>query len=137
MVIAQPSADTANIRHERTGDAVEDTVHAPQTPCSQPRWVPVRPQVVPQAVRQQPASGNLYVARAAVDDQAAPGILLLRSSALSPSGRGPAGRRREPRTRRDSEHPDQVPPVVGAGMDIAIRLDLRGCRLGGRSDITL
>src|ERR1700730_11603449 len=39
-----PSACTANIRQERTGLSSTSTVQAPQTPCSQPRCVPVRPQ---------------------------------------------------------------------------------------------
>src|SRR5438094_221210 len=39
-----PSAWTANIRQERTGWSSISTVQAPQTPCSQPRCVPVRPQ---------------------------------------------------------------------------------------------
>ena len=44
MVISVSTADTASIRHERTGRPSTSTVHAPQTPCSQPTWVPVRPQ---------------------------------------------------------------------------------------------
>ena len=40
---ARPSAWTASIRHERTGSPSSCTVHAPQTPCSQPTFVPVRP----------------------------------------------------------------------------------------------
>ena len=34
-------AVTANIRHDRIGWPSTSTVHAPQTPCSQPTWVPV------------------------------------------------------------------------------------------------
>ena len=41
--IACPSACTARIRHERTGSPSSWTVQAPQTPCSHPTWVPVRP----------------------------------------------------------------------------------------------
>ena len=40
---SQPSAWTASIRHERTGSPSSCTVHAPQTPCSQPTFVPVSP----------------------------------------------------------------------------------------------
>ena len=43
VVISQSTADTANIRHDRIGRPSTSTVHAPQTPCSQPTWVPVRP----------------------------------------------------------------------------------------------
>ena len=43
VVIVVPVACTASIRHDRTGSPSRSTVHAPHTPCSQPRWVPVRP----------------------------------------------------------------------------------------------
>ena len=43
FVTSQPLACTANIRHARVEWPSTNTVHAPQTPCSQPRWVPVRP----------------------------------------------------------------------------------------------
>ena len=39
-----PSACAANIRQDRTGSPSTMTVQAPQTPCSQPIWVPVWPQ---------------------------------------------------------------------------------------------
>ena len=39
----RPRACTASIRHDRTGSPSTCTVHAPQTPCSQPTLVPVRP----------------------------------------------------------------------------------------------
>ena len=42
VVIAAPSACTARTRQLRTGLAVQSTVHAPHTPCSQPTCVPVR-----------------------------------------------------------------------------------------------
>src|SRR5580692_4494541 len=35
-----PLACTANIRQERTATPSTSIVHAPQTPCSQPTWVP-------------------------------------------------------------------------------------------------
>ena len=41
----QPSACTANIRQERALSPSTSTVQAPQTPCSQPTCVPVRPSV--------------------------------------------------------------------------------------------
>src|SRR5215468_9282703 len=41
VVIRAPSALTASIRHDRTATPSSRTVHAPQTPCSQPTWVPV------------------------------------------------------------------------------------------------
>src|SRR5215210_3187577 len=40
-----PSTCTAKTRHDRTADPSSRTVHAPQTPCSQPTWVPVKPSV--------------------------------------------------------------------------------------------
>ena len=43
LVTAHPSACTPNIRQARTGSPSTRTVHAPQTPCSQPRCVPVSP----------------------------------------------------------------------------------------------
>ena len=36
------SAATANVRHARAGTPSMSTVHAPQTPCSQPMCVAVR-----------------------------------------------------------------------------------------------
>ena len=51
----QPSACTANIRQERTLSPSTSTVQAPQTPCSQPTWVPVRPSVVAQEIGEQQA----------------------------------------------------------------------------------
>ena len=45
-----PSACTASIRQERTGSPSTSTVHAPHTPCSQPRCVPVSSQLLPQEV---------------------------------------------------------------------------------------
>src|ERR1700685_2363618 len=42
VVTSQPSAWTANMRHDPTARPSTMTVHAPQTPCSQPTWVPVR-----------------------------------------------------------------------------------------------
>ena len=48
---SQPSAWTASIRHERTGSPSSWTVHAPQTPCSQPTLVPVRPVVADEVAR--------------------------------------------------------------------------------------
>ena len=39
----QPSAWAASIRHPRTGLSSTRTVHAPQTPCSQPTCEPVSP----------------------------------------------------------------------------------------------
>src|SRR5450759_1451273 len=44
VVISAPSACTANMRQERTASPFMMTVHAPQTPCSHPRWVPVSTQ---------------------------------------------------------------------------------------------
>src|ERR1051325_9432262 len=38
-----PSAWTANIKHERADSPSNRMVQAPQTPCSQPTCVPVRP----------------------------------------------------------------------------------------------
>ena len=44
VVTAAPSACTANSRHERTASPSSSTVHAPHTPCSHARCVPVSPQ---------------------------------------------------------------------------------------------
>jgi hypothetical protein len=41
VVIAAPSRETANSRQDRIGAPSTSTVQAPQTPCSQPTWVPV------------------------------------------------------------------------------------------------
>ena len=42
VVTSAPSACTANTRHARTAAPSTNTLHAPHTPCSQPRCVPVR-----------------------------------------------------------------------------------------------
>ena len=55
MLTSRPSAWTASIRHERTARPSSTTVHAPQTPCSQPRWVPVSPQLLAQEVGEREA----------------------------------------------------------------------------------
>src|SRR6516165_11269258 len=39
---SRSSQATASIKHDRAGSPSIKTVQAPQTPCSQPRWVPVR-----------------------------------------------------------------------------------------------
>src|SRR4029453_9934683 len=41
VVTSLPAACTANIKQARTAAPSTRTVQAPQTPCSQPRWVPV------------------------------------------------------------------------------------------------
>ena len=40
--ISAPSAITAKVRQERAVTPSIITVQEPQTPCSQPTWVPVR-----------------------------------------------------------------------------------------------
>src|ERR1700690_1870870 len=42
VVISEPAACAANIRQERTATPSNSTVQAPQTPCSQPAWAPLR-----------------------------------------------------------------------------------------------
>src|SRR4051794_11641204 len=42
VVTSEPLAWTAKPRHDRTATPSMMTVQAPHTPCSQPRWVPVR-----------------------------------------------------------------------------------------------
>ena len=41
--ISAPAAWTASMRQERALSPLTSTVQAPQTPCSQPTWVPVSP----------------------------------------------------------------------------------------------
>ena len=41
VVIDSPSMLTASSRQDRIGTPPTSTVQAPQTPCSQPTWVPV------------------------------------------------------------------------------------------------
>ena len=45
------------------------TVQAPQTPCSQPTWVPVAPDLVTQEIRQQHARLGLAFDRLAVQGE--------------------------------------------------------------------
>ena len=69
VVISRSTAETANIRHERIGRPSTSTVQAPQTPCSQPTWVPVRPRSWRSASDSKPASGYGDVVGDAVDVQ--------------------------------------------------------------------
>ena len=48
-----PSAWIASRQHPRTETPSRRTVHAPQTPCSQPTCVPGEPEAMPEEVRQQ------------------------------------------------------------------------------------
>ena len=98
MVISVSTAETANIRHDRTGRPSTSTVQAPHTPCSQPTWVPVSPQVVAQRVGEQPARGHRDVVGAAVHDQAH-GVQLARSCRTLPVPERASRRRAERSTR--------------------------------------
>ena len=76
-----PSACTANIRQDRTGSPSTITVQAPQTPCSQPRCVPVRPQ------SSRIASASVCAARPRCGARAP---LTSRQLESSPSSRAPS-----------------------------------------------
>ena len=95
-----PSAWTASIRQERTGSPSSSTVQAPQTPCSQPTWVPVRPQLVAQEVAEQQPRLDLALDLASVDGDAHRGAAIcgdrsgLRGHGLAHAGTAPAPRAR-------------------------------------------
>ena len=48
-----PSHCTASIRQPRTISPSTRTVQAPQTPCSQPTWLPVSAKIVAQEIDQR------------------------------------------------------------------------------------
>ena len=68
VVTSAPSACTANSRHERTASPSSSTVQAPHTPCSQPRWVPVRREVLAQEVGQRACAASTRPARGVAVD---------------------------------------------------------------------
>ncbi len=83
VVTAQPAARTAGNRQLCTGTPSTCTVHAPQSPASQPFLTPSQP-VLPQERAQALAGARLAVDRAAVDDhRAGPGFSA--SSAITPA----------------------------------------------------
>src|SRR4051812_28391228 len=113
VVILVPSACTARIRQERTASPSTSTVQAPQTPCSQPMWVPVRRS----SWRRQSASvrrGSTFTLT---------GLPLTSNLVILPRHRGfecALGERAGERT-----------AIGGAGVDVLLRLDLGG---GGFAD---
>src|SRR6476646_1139598 len=113
VVILAPSACTARMRQERTASPSTSTVQAPQTPCSQPMWVPVRRS----SWRRQSAS----VSRGSTSTLT---CLPLTSNLVVmclPRRRG--------FERALGERAGERPPVGGTGVDVLLRLDLGGSRL--------
>src|SRR3546814_3212498 len=113
-----PSACTANIRQERIGWPSNSTLQAPQTPCSQPTWVPVRP-----ATSRRKSTSVIRALTVASY------VLLLTVSRigwrdislhLCPQGLRPGFADRP--LQHDPGHPA---PVLGGRMKIAFRLDDR------------
>ena len=104
VVISCPSACTANIRHERTGAPSRRTVQAPQTPCSQPTCVPVRPS----SWRRKSDSsrrGSTSRVRRAVDGHGDRDRLMAGSCRCAPA---------RPRSARARQHAGQVALIGGA-----------------------
>ena len=84
-----PSHCTASIRQPRTISPSTRTVQAPQTPCSQPTWLPVSAQVLAQEIDQRLARLDAFGDALAVDGERdvegvlahAPGLHQLRGHA--------------------------------------------------------
>jgi hypothetical protein len=68
-VIAARSAATANVRHDRAGAPSISTVHAPQTPCSQPICVAVRILMLAQEIDEVQSRLDLGLDAPSVDDE--------------------------------------------------------------------
>ena len=106
VVTARPSACTASVRHERTAAPSISTVQQPQTPCSQPTWVPVAPRRMAEEIAQQHARLGLARKLAAVERQRDPGALVLGAYAAhriaSSITTGPIRRRRSRRMRAEA-----------------------------------
>ena len=62
-----PFACTASVRQERPALPSMRTVQQPQMPCSQPTWVPVKPQLMAEEIGQQHAHTDDRVRPFAVD----------------------------------------------------------------------
>ena len=70
VLMSAPSACTANVMQDRMLAPSSRTVQVPQTPCSQPMWVPGEPEILAEEVDEQPPRLHLGHVRAAVDGQA-------------------------------------------------------------------
>ncbi len=90
VVTSAPSACTASIRHERAETPSTSTVHEPQTPCSQPRCVPVRPSSSRRKSASVRRSSTCHRALDTVDGEARPRTL----TASPPAVRAARARRR-------------------------------------------
>src|SRR3989440_5139360 len=113
VVTSAPSTVTANNRHERTGSPSSSTVHAPQTPCSHPTWVPVYPRSC----------------RRKSDSSRRASTVAVRRIPLTVKETSGTGHRRP--TGPGGEHRDEVAPVRGGGVDVVLRFDpARGQRAG-------
>ena len=119
VVTSAPSAWTASIRHERTGSPSSRTVQAPQTPCSQPTCVPVRPSSWRRKSDEQQARLDLARVLAAVH-RATRSRAAAAHAACCRRGRRPRAQRAH------GEDAGEVAAIVGRGVDVAVRLDASG-----------
>ena len=123
VVTRAPSSWTARSRQLRALRPSTSTVQAPQTPCSQPTWVPVSPR----SSRRKSASER----RASTSRSTAAPLTVSRTrSAL---GRRRAGRHaREAPDRRAQrvlgQHGGEVAPVLGRGVDVVGRIAVAAAR---------
>ncbi len=127
VVTSQPLACTANIRQERAVRPSTSTVQAPQTPCSQPRCVPVRPS----SWRKKSASVSRDSTTRACDlplTVIRVACLPIRHSDIDFQHIDTGAPRRVDQSTR-AQDLRQMPPVVAAGMNIGNRLD-QPCRRG-------
>src|SRR5580700_14447 len=113
-----PSACTASNRQERTAAPSTSTVQEPQTPCSQPTWVPVSRKWW----RRQSASvsrGSTSTSTGLPLTSNFTGMVLLRRRAFE---------------RALDHHADQRFAIGAAGVDIVMGIDRRRCRAFGLDD---
>ena len=126
VVTAAPSTVTANIRQERTGSPSSSTVQAPQTPCSQPTWVPVSRRSWRRTSDSSRRAGTSTSCGAPLTVNETRTVRRSRHAAahLRPGLVGP---------RAPDEHVREMAAVVGAGVDVGLRLDGRVDEAAGRS----
>ena len=133
VVTCWPSTETAKIRQDRTGSPSSSTVQAPQTPCSQPTWVPVRPRSWRRKSHRVRRADDPAGRSDAVDRQRH----VVRRFGRHAAARSPGGRDRLP-GRPYRQDTGQMSAVVGGGVQVgdcgstAPRACVRGVRGSAR-----
>src|SRR5450756_2369989 len=154
VVISWSWAVTANMRQERIGVPSIRTVQAPQTPCSQPTWVPVRRRscrrksdrslragadavcITPLtcSVISSNGSASVCVISLCVNSLMGSDHRCLGSGGGARAGHGLGGRLGE---NAGGEDADEHPAILRAGMDVGIRVGVLAGQLGCRCPVAV